>query len=114
MEVFDATVESLTQAGAMIILNNHISDAMWCCGEWDGNGLWHNKNYSADQWIYALVELTDRYKDNRFVIGNDLRNEIRDDLAEGLRPKWGNGNEKTDWKMAATKAGNAVLAQNPD
>jgi len=42
MEIFDLTVESLTKAGVAVILNNHISDAMWCCGEWDGNGLWYN------------------------------------------------------------------------
>ena len=48
MEVFDATVKALVNAGVMVILNNHISDAMWCCGETDGNGLWHNPRYSAD------------------------------------------------------------------
>ena len=48
MDVFDKTVESLTKAGVAVILNNHISDAMWCCWEYDSNGLWHNQNYSAD------------------------------------------------------------------
>ena len=47
------------------------------------------------------------------VIGNDLRNEIRDDIKEGLRPKWGNGDVDTDWKMAAEKAGNAILKEDP-
>ena len=47
MEVFDATVKALTNAGVMVILNNHISNAEWCCSEDDGNGLWHNKDYSA-------------------------------------------------------------------
>jgi endoglucanase len=58
MEIFDATVESLTNAGLMIILNNHISDAMWCCGTDDSNGLWHNENYSADQWVDTLKAFT--------------------------------------------------------
>jgi endoglucanase len=48
LEVFDKTVESLTEAGLAVILNNHISDAIWCCSADDGNGLWHNQNYSAD------------------------------------------------------------------
>jgi endoglucanase len=48
MEVFDATVQALTKAGVMVILNNHISDAKWCCGDFDKNGLWHNNHYSAD------------------------------------------------------------------
>ena len=48
------------------------------------------------------------------VIGNDLRNEIRSDVLELLVPSWGDGHESTDWKLAATKAGNAILAENPN
>jgi hypothetical protein len=48
MEVFDATVASLSKAGVAVILNNHISDAMWCCSVTDSNGLWYNDNYRAD------------------------------------------------------------------
>ena len=113
MEVFDATVKSLVNAGVMVILNNHISDAEWCCGKWDGNGLWHNWHYSADQWEEALTGLTATYKDEPMVIGNDLRNEIRTDLRHMWVPKWGNGDVKTDWKMAAEKAGNAILKEDP-
>ena len=40
MEVFDKTVESLTNAGLMVILDNHVSDAIWCCSRTDGNGMW--------------------------------------------------------------------------
>lgn len=36
----------------------------------------------------------------------DLRNEIR--KANGLTPTWGDGNEKTDWRLAAEKIGNQV------
>jgi len=113
MEVFDATVKSLANAGVMVILNNHISDAEWCCGKWDGNGLWHNKTYSADQWEEVLTSLTATYKDEPMVIGNDLRNEIRNDLKLDLIPTWGSGDVETDWKMAAEKAGNAILKEDP-
>ena len=47
------------------------------------------------------------------VIGNDLRNEIREDIKHGLIPTWGNGKVKTDWKLAATKAGNAIHKEDP-
>ena len=97
----------------MVILNNHISDAMWCCGETDGNGLWHNPSYSADRWENALIELTKLYAVEPMVIGNDLRNEIRNDKNDHLTPDWGSGNVDTDWKMAATKAGNAILKEDP-
>ena len=113
MEVFDATVKALVNAGVMVILNNHISDAMWCCSETDGNGLWHNKHYTADQWEEVLTTLAKEYKDEPMVIGNDLRNEIRADQKESLVPNWGSGKVATDWKLAATKAGNAILQEDP-
>lgn len=47
------------------------------------------------------------------VIGNDLRNEIRTDRKDLMIPTWGSGHERTDWAMAATKAGNAILAEDP-
>ena len=109
MEVFDATVKALTDAGLLIILNNHISDAMWCCSNLDGNGLWHNKNYSADQWLEALKGMTTRYLDQPLVVGNDLRNEIRADVKNLLDPNWGLGGDRVDWKKAATEAANEVL-----
>ena len=113
MEIFDATVKSLVNAGVMVILNNHISDAKWCCGDFDGNGLWHNNHYSADQWQDVLTSLAKQYKDEPMVIGNDLRNEIREDIKHGWIPEWGNGKAKTDWKLAATNAGNAIHKEDP-
>ena len=109
MQIFDKTVDSLTKFGVAVILNNHISDAGWCCNDFDENGLWHNNHYSTQQWIGALSGMTLRYKQNKFVIGNDLRNEIRNDIWRLLFPGWGNGNPNTDWKLAATQAGNEVL-----
>jgi len=52
----------LTKFGIAVILNNHISDAGWCCNDFDENGLWHNNHYSTDQWIGALSEMTLKYK----------------------------------------------------
>ena len=42
-----------------------------------------------------------------------MRNEIRNDIWRLLFPGWGNGNPNTDWKLAATQAGNEVLKKNP-
>lgn len=47
LEILDATVEALTNVGIAIVLNNHISDAEWCCSNDDGNGLWYNTEYST-------------------------------------------------------------------
>lgn len=114
MQVFDKTVESLTNAGVAVILNNHMSDAAWCCSDTDGNGLWHNDNYTADQWQEAVASISERYGSNLLVIGNDLRNEIRDDLNNGLYESWDTGRPKTNWKLAATNCGNEVLRRTPN
>jgi len=42
------------------------------------------------------------------VIGADLANEPRGPAT------WGDGNPRTDWRLAAERAGNAILAVNPD
>ncbi len=55
-----------------------------------------------------------RYKDNLLVIGNDLRNEIRNDYNNNLFSTWGSGDFDTDWKLAATNGGNLVLKHNPN
>ena len=36
MDLFDKTIEELTSAGLMVILNNHTSSSMWCCSTTDG------------------------------------------------------------------------------
>ena len=114
MEILDKTVESLTQAGVAVILNNHISDAGWCCSYKDSNGLWHNKNYTSDQWVEAVAGLSERYLSNILVIGHDLRNEIRPDEVNKMKPSWNYGPKDEDWKHAATIAGNEILKRNPN
>jgi len=47
------------------------------------------------------------------VIASDLRNEIRRDTINHNYPVWGFGGDN-DWHAAATNAGNAILAVNPD
>eukprot|EP00351_Strombidinopsis_sp_SopsisLIS2011_P005947 CAMPEP_0116877330 /NCGR_PEP_ID=MMETSP0463-20121206/9113_1 /TAXON_ID=181622 /ORGANISM="Strombidinopsis sp, Strain SopsisLIS2011" /LENGTH=131 /DNA_ID=CAMNT_0004524509 /DNA_START=258 /DNA_END=653 /DNA_ORIENTATION=+ len=113
MEIFDITVQSLSDAGQMIILNNHMSDAGWCCSPDDGNGLWHNPNYPTQMWMDCWTNMTARYSDNKLVIASDLRNELRHDKVHGGRATWGWGGDN-DWHAAATRAGNAILAVNPD
>ena len=57
MEVFDATVEGLTNEGLIVILNNHNSKAGWCCSEQDGEGLWYTHDYPEDMWIDVKLKM---------------------------------------------------------
>ncbi len=107
MEVMDAVILALTDAHLMVILDNHVSRADWCCSETDGNGLWYNAEYPETKWLADWQTIVRRYKRNRWVVGADLRNELRSGAA------WGGNDPKLDWHAAAERGGNAVLAANP-
>jgi endoglucanase len=54
-----------------------------------------------------------RYKDDPYVIGNDLRNEVRYDAWNFIMPRWNTGSERSDWKIVAERAGEAIHANDP-
>ena len=56
----------------------------------------------------GLDLLAKRYAGNDAVIGVDLHNEPHG------KATWGSGDPATDWRLAAEKAGNAILAANPN
>jgi endoglucanase len=107
MEIMDAVVDALAKAHIMVILDNHMSRADWCCDEKDGNGLWYNAEYPESKWLADWRTITGRYKHEPWVIGADLRNELRSGAA------WGGNDPKLDWHAAAERGGNAVLGVNP-
>lgn len=110
LEVFDVTIKALTDVGLMVILNNHISSAGWCCNSYDGEGLWYTTKYPEDVWMKATSFMAQRYANNSLVVGFDLRNEIRP--SGEVIPSWGTGDPKTDWGRAAEKAAKRVVAKN--
>jgi endoglucanase len=105
LAILDQVVNALTGAGIMVILDNHNSNAEWCCGN-DGNALWYNSQYPEASWLADWQGMAGRYLGNPLVIGADLRNEPR------ITATWG-GDAGTDWHGAAQRGGNAVLAVNP-
>jgi endoglucanase len=106
MQIFDAVVRALTSEGLLVILDNHNSNAEWCCGN-DGNTLWYNSDYPESSWISDWEGMAERYRDNPLVIGADLRNEPR------INATWG-GSASTDWHAAAERGGDAVQSVNPN
>jgi aryl-phospho-beta-D-glucosidase BglC (GH1 family) len=104
LQVMDQVIEGAAERDLKIILDNHRSTAG------DGpqsNGLWYTDEYPDGRWIEDWKMLASRYKDNRTVIGMDLRNEP-------FKGCWGCGDPATDWRLAAERAGNAILSANPD
>lgn len=77
MDILDAVISGLTANNLMVILDNHMSDAEWCCSGSDHNGLWYTSTYPESQWLSLWSQIVTRYKENSHVIGCDLRNELR-------------------------------------
>jgi endoglucanase len=107
LEIMDAVINALAAEHLMVILDNHVSRADWCCSDKDGNGLWYNREYPERQWIKDWKTLVRRYKSQPYVVGVDLRNELRSGA------EWGGTDPAVDWHAAAERGGNAVLAENP-
>ncbi|XP_020550226.1 uncharacterized protein LOC105164044 [Sesamum indicum] len=75
-----AVVEALVRQGVMVVLDNHVSQPMWCCGEHDGNGFFGDKYFDAKEWLQGLSIVAKLYKDTSMVVGISMRNELRGPL----------------------------------
>lgn len=107
MAIMDAVIAALAHAHIMVILDNHMSRADWCCSETDDNGLWYNREYPETKWLADWQAIARRYRKQPWVVGADLRNELRSGAA------WGGTDPKLDWHAASERGGKAVLGANP-
>jgi endoglucanase len=100
--IMDKIVDGATRRGIMVMLDRHRPTS---AGQ---RKFWYTDQVSETTWIKDWTDLARRYRDNPLVIGADLHNEPHDEAS------WGDGNKATDWRLAAERAGNAILATNPD
>jgi endoglucanase len=107
MAIMDAVIAALARAHIMVILDNHMSRADWCCSETDESGLWYNREYPETKWLEDWQAIARHYRKQPWVVGADLRNELRSGAA------WGGPDPKLDWHAAAERGGKTVLAANP-
>ncbi|KAI1341480.1 endoglucanase E1 [Xylariaceae sp. FL0016] len=113
LDIYAAVVSALTDAGIAVIVNNHITQATWCCGADPCDAGWANDHLgplcrvsqSEEDWIQHWETVMARFVGNPRVIGADLRNEVR-----GV---WGTMTWDR-WATAAEKCGNRLLKLNPD
>ena len=101
LEILDKIVTAAGERGLKIILDQHrpTTDSQ--------SKLWYSDELGEKQWIDDWTFLARRYLGNDTIVGADLHNEPAGDAT------WGDGNPQTDWRMAAEKAGNAILDVNP-
>jgi endoglucanase len=102
LEVMDLIIQEADRQGLLILLDSHRLNNQRIPELWYGDG------FTEEDWINTWVLLATRYRQQRNVIGADLKNEPHG------RASWGTGDRTTDWRLAAEKAGNAILAVNPN
>ena len=102
VEILDRIIVGAGARGLKVILDRHRPDSQ------AQSPLWYTDRVSEERWIADWVMLAQRYRGNDAVVGADLHNEPRSPAT------WGSGDQKTDWRLAAERAGNAILEVNPD
>lgn len=102
LKLMDKIVTGATDRGLMVVLDRHRPTAE------AQSPLWYTETVSEEQWISDWTMLAKHFKGNDLVVGADLHNEPRGQAT------WGDGKKETDWRLAAERAGNAVLKANPE
>lgn len=102
LQIMDKLIQEAGKRGLKIVLDRHRPDSH------AQSELWYTDQYSEERWIQDWVMLAKRYAGDDTVIGVDLHNEPHGQAT------WGSGDPSTDWRLAAEKAGNAILAANPN
>ena len=113
LDVYHAVVDSLTAEGIAVIINNHITQSRWCC---DGNlcdATWSNDylgpicrySQTEEEWLENWESIMRPHIDNSFVIGADLRNEVRSPFGKNI---W------STWALAAEHASAHLLSMQPN
>jgi endoglucanase len=139
VEILRAVVAGLAQQGIGVILDDHTTDAEFCCAPYAFNGLWWGGQiwddavgYGPAQWqvrqgffVTDWSDMTHLFAGSANVIGADLRNEPSG--AYGHDATWdgttlGPGCEASDrpdvatvsnWEEAAQVTADAVLTVDP-
>jgi endoglucanase len=107
LQIMDKVIGYAGEKGMRVILDRHRPDAG------AQSPLWYTGAYPESRWISDWQMLAQHYRGDTTVIGADLHNEPHA-VQGGSGACWGCGDTTKDWRLAAERAGNAVLAANPD
>jgi len=102
LEVMDSIIQEAGRQDLLVLLDSHRLNDQRIPELWYGDG------FTEADWIDTWKMLATRYKNQLNVIGADLKNEPHG------RASWGTNDAATDWRLAAQRAGNAILAINPN
>ena len=75
--VVDEVLNTLGRNNMLVLFDNCVSKAMWCCSNDDGNGFWGDRYFDVEQWISGMRFMAEKTVDRPYVIAMSLRNELR-------------------------------------
>ncbi len=106
IEILDRIVDAAFRHHVRVILDHYrfLADVS------PPSPVWYSASdgFPESQWIQDWVTLAARYQNQPNMVGCDLHDEL------GAPSTWGDSNPSTDWRLAAERAGNAILDKNPN
>lgn len=101
LQVLDVLANEMDKRGMYFLMDHHRPDCNAI------SELWYINGYTEAQWLADLKFIANRYKDYKYFLGMDLKNEPHG------AARWGSGNAAVDWNSAAERAAAAVLSVAP-
>ncbi|KAG4999420.1 hypothetical protein AAZX31_08G059200 [Glycine max] len=103
LQAYEAVVDALGDHGVMVLIDNHVSLAKWCCANDDQNGFFGDRHFNTSEWLQGLAFIAHHFKGKPNVFAMDLRNELR-----------GSRQNHHDWYKYMTQGANTIHDINPD
>lgn len=116
LSTYSAVISSLATHNVAVILDNHVSKAIWCCNFTDGNGWFGDTDpyfasnqqfFNVPNWLSGLGAMATYSLDHPNVVGMSLRNEMRPlPVIQDL--------DNTDWYSHVKLGAQAIYAAAPE
>ncbi|KZP10882.1 glycoside hydrolase family 5 protein [Athelia psychrophila] len=116
LSTYSAVISSLATHNIAVILDNHVSKAIWCCNLTDGNGWFddttpyvasNQQYFNTANWLAGLSAMATYALGYPNVVGMSLRNEMRPlPIIQDI------GN--TDWYSHVTEGAQTIHSAAPD
>lgn len=103
VQAYEAAIDALGEKGVMVLIDNHVSMAEWCCDNNDQNGFFGDRHFHPDEWLQGLAFIANHFRGKPNVIAMDLRNELR-----------GGRQNLPDWYKYVSQGASTIHKHNPD
>ncbi|KAL4936952.1 hypothetical protein BDV06DRAFT_232903 [Aspergillus oleicola] len=110
LKTYDMVASEAASQEIYIHLDNHISKAMWCCSNDDGNAWFGDTYFDVDNWKRGLEYMVSHASSWPAFVSIGLRNELREPEVENEEYPY----TFETWYTHMTEAADIVHSANPD